>query len=150
MIHHYLLTTADAAKWRAVLPANVVVTGSLGYARIWEKQMGCPARLFVAECAGSVVAYPFFLRPVHSLPFAADCSEAAWDTFTPDYTGPLGLGASPCQGPYNSRFTELFGFYCPGEPHRGRVRPPEPVERVLGLSRPDPVWRSTARSSMWT
>jgi hypothetical protein len=112
MIRHYLLTTDDAARWRAVLPADVSVTGSVEYAKICESQTGCAARLFVVEAEGSVVAYPYFLRPVRALPFAADLAETSWDTFTPEYTGPLGLGPGPLHGLDGLRFTELFARHC--------------------------------------
>jgi hypothetical protein len=98
MTHHYLLTTDDAEQWRAVLPANTGVMGSLEYIRVSENQTGWPARLFVFESPEGVVAYPYFLRPVHGLPFANHLGADWWDTVTPDYTGPI-VTSSVCRSP---------------------------------------------------
>ncbi|MBI4566653.1 MAG: GNAT family N-acetyltransferase [Planctomycetes bacterium] len=89
MIRDRLLTTGDADSWRAILPADASVMGSVEYARICEKRTGYPARLFVLETDGPAVAYPFFLRPISTLPFEAGLGKEAWDTCTPEYTGPL-------------------------------------------------------------
>lgn len=84
--------------------------GSLEYARIVEAQTGCPARLLVAEDHGVAVAYPFLLRSVGALPFAGVPWAARWDTFTPEYTGPIQPG--PARGPPGAWFAELFGRHC--------------------------------------
>lgn len=112
MIRHQLLTTEDATRWRAALPANACVMGSLEYARIVERRTGCPARLFVAEAEGATVAYPFFLRAIAPLPFASGIRGARWDTFTPEYTGPVGLGSGALGELGRGRFLELFAAHC--------------------------------------
>ena len=61
--------------------------GSLEYTRIQERQLGQSARLFIAESAGTRVAYPFFLRPIPANPLFQ--GRAYWDTTTPEYTGPM-------------------------------------------------------------
>jgi hypothetical protein len=101
-----VLSTSDAEQWRQVLPADRSVMGSVEYARFCEKQTGCVARLFVVEAPQPVLAYPFLMRPVQQLPFAADVP--AWDTYTPEYTGPLLIGAGQSHVP----FTNLFARYC--------------------------------------
>jgi hypothetical protein len=103
MTQHYVLTTDDADRWRAVLPADACVMGCVEYARICERHNGYSARLFVVESEGSVVAYPFFLRPV-------DGSPGRWDTLTPEYTGPLRIG--PARGTAPALLSELFHRYC--------------------------------------
>ncbi len=67
MLRSYVLTAEDADQWEAVLPAHLSVTGSLQYMRIWEKQTGHPARLFVVEAEGQIVAYP------HSVSRCVNC-----------------------------------------------------------------------------
>lgn len=91
-----LLTTSDAERWKAALPAEVCVMGSLELARATEARTGCAARLLVAELGdGARIVYPFFLRPVSALPFARALGEGLFDTFTPEYTGPLYVGKGP-------------------------------------------------------
>jgi CelD/BcsL family acetyltransferase involved in cellulose biosynthesis len=111
MIRTYVLTTEDAARWRAALPAAMSVMGSVEYARICEKQTGCPARLFVAEAGGCVVAYPYLMRAVRGLPFANGLGESRWDTFTPEYSGPLCVGPGAGAGA-SARFADLFARHC--------------------------------------
>jgi hypothetical protein len=84
--------------------------GSLEYVRILERQTGCAGRLFVVESEGGRVAYPYLLRPVHTLPFAGSLGQDRWDTVTPDYTGPLRLGTGALNG--GASFAELFAASC--------------------------------------
>ena len=112
MFRQFVLTTEDAAAWRAVLPASITVAGSVEYARISEKQSGCPARLFVVQSGGSGIAYPFLLRSTRTLPFAAGLSDGWWDTFTPEYTGPVPFGPGPLNPELAGRFPDLFARYC--------------------------------------
>ncbi len=111
MIRTSLLTTRDEARWRAALPADACVMGSVEYARIVERCTGCVAHLFVAEpsAGGGIVAYPFLLRPVATLPFAPQVGPVRFDTFTPEYTGPLRIG--PAALPPGV-FEELFAGQC--------------------------------------
>jgi serine/alanine adding enzyme len=114
MLETYTLTTIDADQWRAVLPADVCVLGSLEYARIQEVETGWPARLFVVQDGIPVAAYPYFLRETHTLPFADDRSKAWSDISTSAYTGPLWLGetaASDAHTPAAS-FPDLFARHC--------------------------------------
>src|SRR6266849_1920798 len=103
-----VLTTADAERWRQVLPAHVNAIGSVEHLKLCERQTGYAARLFVVETPDPVVAYPFLLRPAQNLPFAGRDSDGKWDAFTPPYTGPLAL--RPWRGSH--RFAELFERYC--------------------------------------
>jgi len=107
MIRQYLLTTRDADRWRELLPTSACVMGGLEHALITERQTGCPARLFVAEAEGVRVAYPFFLRPVAELPFAGRLEKERFDTFTPEYTGPLKFGDGPLGTSGDPEFAEL-------------------------------------------
>ena len=111
MLRSFVLTTEDADQWEAVLPVHLSVTGSLQYMRIWEKQTGHPARLFVVEAEGQIVAYPHFLRPVSALPFANNINTELWDTYTPEYSGPLCTGSSETDKA-RTHFNELLHRYC--------------------------------------
>lgn len=85
--------------------------GSLEYVSILEAHTGCPARLLVVELDGAVVAYPFLLRPVSALRFAAGIGESLWDTFTPEYTGPISIGAARDPQAGRSLLGEAFAGY---------------------------------------
>lgn len=85
----HLLTSALDTAWRSALPASRSVFGSLEFARIAETHHGHPARLLVCEMEDMSVIYPFFLRSTQALSFGAVAPEAQWDTFSPEYTGPL-------------------------------------------------------------
>lgn len=112
MITTYTLTTNDAEKWRAVLPANRRVTGSVEYMRICEEQAGHEARLFVVEDGVPLVAYPYFQRPVGAVPFAGAGTEAWADTFTPEYCGPVALNGGLSPASMGQSFPELFARHC--------------------------------------
>jgi serine/alanine adding enzyme len=112
MNQEYLLTTMDADQWRRDLPADICVMGSLEYARITERQTGFAGRLFVWKTGDSVIAYPFFIRPVKCLPFVKGGTEARWDIFTPEYTGPLSTGAVEPNEDDQKSFVERFGRFC--------------------------------------
>lgn len=96
-----LLTTAEPDAWREALPSPDFVLGSVEYLRLLERQTGLAARLFVLEEAGQRIAYPFLLRPVPG-------RAQAFDTFTPDYGGPLWSGPEP--GPAD--FPAVFHRFC--------------------------------------
>ncbi len=112
MSRQYVLSTADEDRWRQVLPADVCVMGSLEYARVLERHSGFAARLFVVETGQSVIGYPFLARPVDTLPFAIKGSETRWDTFTPEYTGPLYVSSGSREGSDETGFADLFAAYC--------------------------------------
>jgi hypothetical protein len=88
----------------------VGVLASVEYARVWEKHTGCDARLFVVESPQGVMAAPFFLRPVRTLPFASTLADERWDAFTPHYTGPMVVAGEPGSG--SGSYSTLFAEYC--------------------------------------
>lgn len=105
-----LLTVDDATEWRAISPASFSVFGSVEYARISQEHTSHLAHLFVVETEDSWIAYPFCLRSVNSLPFLSDVSETLWDTFTPEFTGPVGCRSnSPSVG---AGFADRYSKYC--------------------------------------
>ena len=108
MIRTYCLTTQEPERWRKVLPPDASVLASLEYVRICEEQAGFSARLFVAEGPSGVVAYPFFLRPVQDLPFASTLGLHSYDTYTPEYSGPITVG----EWSDDINFPRLFGNFC--------------------------------------
>ena len=112
MIESFTLTTADADRWRAVLPASRSVTGSVEYARVCEQQTGWPARLFVVADGEPVAACPYFLRSVRALPFAGDAHGEWWDVCTPEYRGPLSLDGGRSAGRNGACFADLFARHC--------------------------------------
>lgn len=85
---------------------------SVEYARIVERQTGCAARLLVlAESEVAIAAYPFLLRPIDACS-STGLGEPRWDTFTPEYTGPLGLEPSAFRGGVDPRFQDLLARHC--------------------------------------
>jgi hypothetical protein len=109
----HALTTADADRWRALLPAGLSVFGSLEFARISEQHTGYAARLLAFTDEDDVVVYPLLRRPVSELPIAALRDRALWDSVSPEYTGPLAqreLADESAQ-----RFRAAFGAYCRDE-----------------------------------
>ena len=101
--------TSSQSEWQQVLPATTSVFGSNEYARIVEAQTGYKACLFVWTAEDMEIAYPFFLRPIQSLPFATSIPGAVWDTLTPEYTGPLLTKGIP-QDHY--RYQLAFSAFC--------------------------------------
>jgi len=83
-----VLDTTDGAEWREVLPADVNVFGSIEYARIREAHTGFQARLLVWTSSKAKIGYPFFLRPIETGQLGP-ISQTAWDTVSPEYTGPI-------------------------------------------------------------
>lgn len=112
MSRYYVLSTMDAEHWRKVLPAEVCVMGSVEYARIEEQQTGHTAKLFVVENGATLIAYPLFLRPVGGLPFAVPGEEKWYDTYSPEYTGPLIISAGNGQDLQQAEFKKHFADYC--------------------------------------
>jgi hypothetical protein len=104
-----VLTTHDDEAWKAALPTDLCVMGSLEYMRVQEQRLGWEGRLFTAGADSSRVAYPFFLRPIPSFPGFP--GETLWDTASPEYAGPIQPEAGPgATGPAD--FQDLFGQYC--------------------------------------
>jgi hypothetical protein len=106
------LTTADADRWRAVLPAELCVTGCVEYLRICERQTGWPARLLVVGGEQPLVAYPFLLRNGQDLPWAEDAAPPPLDTTSPEYRGPLVLPGARPEEIAALDFPRLFTRYC--------------------------------------
>lgn len=106
-MRYYTLTTADAERWQALVPADLSAPASWEYARISEKQTGWPARLFVLEDQEPVAAYAYLLRSTDELPFA-EHHKGTFDICTPEYRGPLWLNG----GRSNLRFSEVFSEHC--------------------------------------
>lgn len=115
MIKTYTLTTNDAERWRAVLPVDLCVPGSLEYLRICERQFGHAARLFVVEDEHPIAAYPYLVRPAAGLPFANGAGARCIDTTTPEYRGPIWLNGGPPPGADASWFPSLFARHCAGQ-----------------------------------
>ncbi len=83
-----LIRTSEASAWLAELPVSRSVFGSLGFARVQERDGDTEAILVVAEAAEERALYPLLLRRT---PF----DPSARDSVTAPFTGPLaGLGAS--------------------------------------------------------
>jgi serine/alanine adding enzyme len=105
-----VLTTGDPRLWHSYLSARQSVYGSVEFSSIAEQHLGYSARLFVFIEGENFVVYPFFLRPVSELPFSDDARIKAWDSMSPEYTGPLALGTltqDTVKG-----FRECFAEYC--------------------------------------
>ncbi len=108
MVRLELLTTEDAARWRALLPASTSVWGSVEFSAIHEEHTGHSARLLACLEAG--VVYPCFLRAIQSLPFARGIEGARFDLATPEFTGPLGV--RPPADPVPDGFADAFTALC--------------------------------------
>ena len=109
MASSLVFDTSSQSEWQQVLPATTSVFGSYEYARIVEAQTGYKACLFVWTAEDMEIAYPFFLRPIHSLPFATSIPGAVWDTLTPEYTGPILTKGIPQD---HDRYQLAFSAFC--------------------------------------
>jgi len=89
MLKEVIYATDDPAGWRSVLPSQESVFGSVEFARIVETHLGQQARLYVLQDQGSQIAYPFFFRPIRSLPVGNEIGDRLSDTVSPEFTGPL-------------------------------------------------------------
>jgi len=105
-----LINTGQPDLWRSVLPASRYVFGSVEFCSIVQHHQGLSARLFVfTEEEEALVAYPFFLRGVDQLPYLQQQIQA-WDTKTPEYTGPIPLRqVSPRAA---AGFRQAFSQFC--------------------------------------
>ncbi len=123
-------TVDDQEAWEAAAPAHVSVFGSVGYARVVQKHTGYPARLFVVSSDEGRIVHPFFLRPVSNLPFAARYASYR-DTLTPEYTGPMELGATTPDLRY--AFVQYWNQYCEDERIVAEFAHLHPAHRHTGL-----------------
>jgi hypothetical protein len=105
-----VLTTDDSKAWQEAAPADACVLASVEWARVLERHKGYSARLFVFESEGTRIVYPMFLRPVEG----AAPGRKLWDTFTPEYTGPLLLGATD-EAAFAERYREAFARFAESE-----------------------------------
>lgn len=123
-------TVDDREAWEAAAPAHVSVFGSVGYARVVQRHTGYPARLLVVSSDEGRVVHPFFLRPVSNLPFAAPYASYR-DTLTPEYTGPMELGATTPD--LQHAFVQYWNQYCEDERIVAEFAHLHPAHRHTGL-----------------
>jgi len=107
------LTTNDHDSWRSSLPAARSVFGSVEFASIRERHLGHRALLLIYAHRQELVGYPIFLRPLSELPFAAGHLIQAWDSVSPEYTGPIALGDASHQTA--AHFSGRVAEYCQKE-----------------------------------
>ncbi|MCS6840439.1 MAG: peptidoglycan bridge formation glycyltransferase FemA/FemB family protein [Roseiflexus sp.] len=129
-------TADDREAWEEALPARISVLGSVGYARIVQRQTGYPARLFTVASDEGRIVYPFFLRPVSNLPFARHYASY-WDTITPEYTGPIGLGTVTPE--LQRAFIEGWRRFCQEQRIVAEFMHLHPSDRYTGLLCADDV-----------
>ncbi len=106
------LSTAQADRWRTLLPARKSVFGSVEFASIAERQWGGTARLIAYRSRDrhDSIVYPLFLRAISELPVGGCVPPGAWDAASPEYTGPLAL--EPIAESTGHAFRRLFDEYC--------------------------------------
>jgi hypothetical protein len=92
MFKELVYATHDSTQWRSVLPARDNVFASVEFAQITERYLDRKAQLYILKNGDTQIAYPFFFRPVHSLPVGEDFRGGLSDTVSPEFTGPLSQG----------------------------------------------------------
>ncbi len=92
MLKEAVYTTEDAAQWRDVLPDRESAFGSVEFAKVIEQHLGYEARLYVLQDHTSLIAYPFFVRPIRTPLISDESCGRISDTTSPDFTGPLTRG----------------------------------------------------------
>jgi serine/alanine adding enzyme len=110
MFREAVYTTENAVQWDSVLPSHVSAFGSVQFARVIEELLGYQAQLYVLQERGSLIAYPFVMRPIRSALLAeASCCRFS-DTASPDFTGPVarGVPTSPLAAAFPSRVSSFF------------------------------------------
>ena len=88
MLKEAVYTTEDANQWGSVLPDRESAFGSVAFATVIERHMGYQARLYVLQDQTSLIAYPFFMRPIRSSLLSEQTCGRVSDTTSPDFTGP--------------------------------------------------------------
>src|ERR1700746_1206352 len=88
-------TTDDVPAWSSVLPAQDSAFGNVQFARLVQQHLGYQARLYVLRDQRSLIAYPFFVRPIPSLLLRRGIRGRLSDTASPDFTGPLAPRGAP-------------------------------------------------------
>src|SRR6267143_679797 len=106
MFKELVYTTHDSTRWRSVLPAQDNVFASVEFAQIIERYLDRKAQLYILKNGNAQIAYPFFFRPVRSLPAGEDFGAGLSDTVSPEFTGPLSQGGpvSPVAVEFPKRF----------------------------------------------
>jgi hypothetical protein len=105
-----ILTVDDERGWRELLPTRSSVFGSVEFAAIHEQHGGGEARLFALRSPQGPIAYPLLLHPVSGLPFGEGVGAGLFDAATPQYTGPLAVGAP--DGDARASFAEALDRWC--------------------------------------
>lgn len=150
------LDTSAADEWRRVLPASRSAFGSVELARALERSGGPRGTLLVASGDDGALAWPFGLRTLDDLPFAAPAG-ARCDAATPPFTGPYahgglsraraaelaaGLGEAFAERGIVADFTHLHPFAA----ERSAVTAPKPDREVVWVDvtlDPDRLWRES-------
>jgi serine/alanine adding enzyme len=94
MLKEVIYATDESPGWSSALPVQESVFGSVDFASIVEEHLGYRARLYVLQNRECRIAYPFFCRPIGSLPLDEEVKGRLWDTVSPEFTGPFGWGGS--------------------------------------------------------
>src|SRR5260370_1005336 len=110
MLNQVIYATDDSRGWSSMLPIQESVFGSVDFARIAEEHLGYQAHLYVLQNQQSRIAYPFFRRPIGSLPLAKEVGDRLSDTVSPEFTGPLGWGG-PVQT-IATDFPDMFSSFA--------------------------------------
>src|SRR5258708_13647657 len=105
MLREAIHGVEESTGWRSVLPIQESVFGSVEFARIAETHLGYQARLYVLQNSDCLIAYPFFSRPIRSLPLGQEFGGLS-DTVSPEFTGPLARGGPI--GPIAIEFQKQF------------------------------------------
>jgi len=85
-----ILGISDCDGWNRILPPNRSVFGSHAFMSIAAGHNKYEPRLLVIEDCDGMIAYPYFLRSTCTLAFANGI--AAFDSMTPEFTGPVVTG----------------------------------------------------------
>lgn len=105
-----ILTTASKKQWEETLPAAKNVFGSVQFAYIQEEYSKIKAHLFVWSSSDTELVYPFYLRSEQTLPFESGTAAPMWDSFTPEFTGPI-INSNP-EHSNGLNFSADFSHYC--------------------------------------
>lgn len=155
---HRWIESADADAWRAALPASRSAFGSVELARAIERSGGPRGSLLVAEAGGARLAWPFQLRGMDDLPFAAPPALAdLLDATTPPFTGPYGEHAGGVEelallaGEVDRAFEQRrvvagFSHIHPFAAQSGLVADPRPDREIVWVDTtldPDELWRTS-------
>ena len=150
------LDTSDAEEWRRALPASRSAFGSVELARAFERSGGPRGALLVVGDEVAWLAWPFGLRPLDDLPFAAP-SPGRCDAATPPFTGPYasaglsraaaaelgaGLAGAFAERGIVADFTHLHPFTAERAAVTGAVPDREVVWVDLTLD-PERLWRES-------